>query len=267
MRKKRQKIKILLAEDNYINQQMALKVLEKQGHRVEVAGNGKEALDLLGQGSFDLVLMDVQMPVMDGLEATREIRNMESDPQSSIPIIAMTAHAMKGDREKCLEAGMDDYISKPIDFEELIEKVAKWHGNNEGSGKNNGLKNKTGHVSRTEDDPPVDVKKVLERAMGDKAFLEKMLKHFTENAPLRVKTIEELMSRKDTEKLEKEAHTLKGAAANMSIDRIASIAFRLEQMGRDGDLSNGGVVLHELKQELQSLNSFLSQPECMAVEG
>ena len=125
---------ILLAEDNIVNQKMAVRMLEKRGHRTVVASNGREAIEKLKEELFDLVLMDIQMPEMDGLTATREIRKwkMENrnsedskgghqDQVSNIPIIAITAHAMKGDREKCLEAGMDDYVTKPIKAEELFE--------------------------------------------------------------------------------------------------------------------------------------------------
>lgn len=124
--RQRQRLSILLAEDNFINQQMALKVLEKLGHSVTVAENGQEALDQVEKGPFDLVFMDVQMPVMDGLNATRAIREKENGPATRIPIIAMTAHAMKGDKERCLEAGMDDYISKPVDPQALQSVIEKW---------------------------------------------------------------------------------------------------------------------------------------------
>ena len=114
---------ILLAEDNEVNQMLATRMLEKRGHHVVVVGNGKEALARLNSHHFDLVLMDVQMPQMDGLEATRNIRATERELGGHIPIIAMTAHAMKGDRERCLEAGMDGYVSKPIQIRELLQAI------------------------------------------------------------------------------------------------------------------------------------------------
>ena len=112
-------LRILLAEDNLINQKMAVRMLEKCGHSVTVANNGREVLELLEQQTFDLILMDVQMPEMDGLEASRIIRQREQNTGNHIPIVAMTAHAMKGDRERCLAAGMDGYVAKPVRFEEL----------------------------------------------------------------------------------------------------------------------------------------------------
>jgi CheY-like chemotaxis protein len=110
---------VLLAEDNTVNQRLATRLLEKRGHRVTVANNGQEAISLLERSSFDLVLMDVQMPLIDGLEATRIIRKREKETRTHMPIVALTAHAIKGDEERCIEAGMDSYLAKPIRPEEL----------------------------------------------------------------------------------------------------------------------------------------------------
>ncbi|HEX9255976.1 MAG TPA: response regulator, partial [Candidatus Angelobacter sp.] len=118
-------LRILLAEDNPVNQHFAVRMLEKMGHLVAVAQTGKEALGVLRTGKFDLVLMDLQMPEMDGFAATREIRRAEQDGQDHMPVIAMTAHAMKGDREECLAAGMDDYLAKPINSEELRQVIER----------------------------------------------------------------------------------------------------------------------------------------------
>ncbi|MBF0225534.1 MAG: response regulator, partial [Desulfobacterales bacterium] len=126
----RKKFRILLAEDNPVNQKLALKLLEKKGYIVDIASNGKEAIEALEKNSYHLVLMDVQMPEMDGFEATHTIRDKESNVKNhDIPVIAMTAHAMKGDREKCINAGMDDYISKPIKTNELFEMLNKYLDN------------------------------------------------------------------------------------------------------------------------------------------
>ncbi len=117
-------LRILLAEDNRINQKLAVRTLEKMGHTVIIANDGREALSMLETGTFDLVFMDIQMPFLDGIAATKEIRDGEKQTRRHIPIIAMTAHAMKGDREKCLECGMDGYVSKPIHRTQIEEAIA-----------------------------------------------------------------------------------------------------------------------------------------------
>jgi two-component system, sensor histidine kinase and response regulator len=126
----RPRLRILLAEDNVVNQRVAIHILEKGGHTVALAGSGKEALNALAGSEFDVVLMDVQMPEMDGLEAAAAVRQQEQGGARHIPIIAMTAHAMTGDRDRCLAAGMDDYISKPIRARELLQVVAKYGSQN-----------------------------------------------------------------------------------------------------------------------------------------
>jgi len=119
----RKRFRVLVVEDNAVNRRVAYYLLEKQGHQVTEVENGKEALSALEKNIFDLILMDVQMPVMDGFEATAEIRKREQSAGSHTPIVAMTAHAMKGDRDRCLEAGMDDYVSKPLNPKELSIKI------------------------------------------------------------------------------------------------------------------------------------------------
>jgi len=118
------RLRILLAEDNLVNQTLAVRLLEKQGHEVVLALTGKEALDKIEESRFDVVLMDVQMPEMDGLAATRELRRTEEETGGHLPVVAMTAYAMKGDRERCLEAGMDAYLPKPINSRELFQAIA-----------------------------------------------------------------------------------------------------------------------------------------------
>ncbi|MHB8056152.1 MAG: response regulator, partial [Candidatus Aminicenantales bacterium] len=121
--KARQQYNVLLAEDNIINQKLAVRILERRDHKVTVANNGAEVLELMDKEKFDLILMDIQMPKMDGYQATAAIRDKEIGTEKHMPIVAMTAHAMKGDREKCLESGMDDYISKPLKPYDLLKKI------------------------------------------------------------------------------------------------------------------------------------------------
>ena len=134
-------LRILLAEDNPVNQLVATRILEKQGYALEVASNGHEAIEILARQPFDLVLMDVQMPEMDGIETTKAIREKEARSDEHIPIVAMTAHAMKGDKERCLDAGMDDYVAKPIKAEDLLEVIHRFLGDSEAPGEDEGMKN------------------------------------------------------------------------------------------------------------------------------
>jgi two-component system sensor histidine kinase/response regulator len=160
-----------------------------------------------------------------------------------VPIIALTAHAMKEDREVCLKAGMDDYISKPINPQELLDKIERW----------------TGKEKATSPGPPVDLDKALERAMGDRAFLVRMFQEFTQGILGQIRSLRSAVEKGDGEALRKQAHSLKGAAKNLSAEGIASVALRLEQMGRDNDLSAGKQALGDLEAEVVSLKEYMSQ--------
>jgi CheY-like chemotaxis protein len=257
----RRKLRILLVEDNQINQQMALRLLEKQGHIVTLADNGKAAVEVLSHHPFDVVLMDVQMPEMDGLEATRIIRNPDSAVlHHDVPIIAMTAHAMKEDREMSLAAGMNDYISKPTNPDDLSEKIAKCGNGNKGRAPSRGQDNPR---QTTGDAPPVNLEKALARVMGDKAFLQEMLEQFTGMVSSHLEPMRAAIAQGDGETIARQAHSLKGSAANLSAEKIADTALRLENMGRQGDLSYADPILGELESELGRLKAFVSQCEWM----
>ena len=254
----KQGVRILLAEDNQINQRMAVTLLEKLGHSVTVANNGKEAVKLIEQRNFDLVLMDVQMPIMDGFTATKKIRELNSERQN-IPVVAMTAHAMKQDRERCLDAGMDDYISKPVDPEKLNEVVGKWSKR----------RNKGVEVEHRSDDlkhddnqsiceSPIDMEAALKRAMGDKSFLEELILQFTEDLPDEIKALSEALNRKDAESITERAHSIKGTAANLGAEGIAKAALQLEEAGREGNLADGVNILDNLNDEFGRLAKFAS---------
>jgi len=257
----RRKLRILLVEDNQINQQMAMRLLEKQGHIVTLAENGKVAIEVLTHHPFDVVLMDVQMPEMDGLEATRTIRNPDSAVlHHDIPIIAMTAHAMKEDREMCLAAGMNDYLSKPIDPHDLSEKIAKSGNGNKAGAPVTGQGNPR---QTTEAAPPVNLEKALVRVMGDRAFLQEMLEQLTGMVSSHLEPMRAAIAQGDGETIARQAHSLKGSAANLSAERIADTALRLEDMGRQGDLAHADPILGELESELGRLKAFVSQCEWM----
>jgi two-component system sensor histidine kinase/response regulator len=254
----RGRLTILLAEDNIVNQRLAVKILEKRGHRVVVASNGKEAIEKLEGERLDLVLMDVQMPEMDGLEATKAIRNSESGIRN-IPIVAMTAHAMKGDRERCLAAGMDDYVSKPINAEELFNVIEKLADTLRAKGKN-GEK----MVPASKDNAPVakdifDLPKTLEVVDGDKDFFQEIVNLFLENLPDSIAQIREAIAKGDSNALNEAAHSLKGSVGNFGAKRAFEAAYRLELMGREGKLSEVDAALSELEKELADLEAAMKK--------
>ena len=229
---------ILLAEDNVVNQKLAIRILEKHGHTVVLAGNGREAIAALDRESFDLVLMDVQMPEMDGLEATAAIREKEKNTGAHIPIIAMTAHAMKGDRERCLDAGMDGYVPKPIEVAKLYETIESI-------------------ASTTLHDDVIDMDEVIERVAGDVELLSEMVELFLDDCPRLLSQIRESIVHRDSEILERSAHTLKGSVGNFSAAPAFEAAYRLEKMGRDGDIAHAEEAYTALEGELKRLQPVL----------
>ena len=258
----RRKIRILIAEDNIVNQMVALNILKKLGFRADAVANGKEAVEALEMIPYDLVLMDVQMPEMDGFEATKEIRKREKDSKR-VSIIAMTAHAMKEDREQCLEAGMNDYVSKPVEPQKLLEAIERQLSGSAqvaGSVSTKKVIEKQGiPQDKKQENPPIDLKKAVKRAMGDKEFLKEMLEQFTISMPVQVQALKTAIEEGNAEALQREAHTLKGSAANLSADNIAVAALRLEQMGREKDLTAGEQRFGELEAELTRFEAYLDR--------
>ncbi len=203
-------LEVLLAEDNRVNQTLVTALLTKRGHRVTVATTGRQVLDRLDSDPYDLVLMDVQMPDLDGLEATRIIRSQESGTGRRVPIVAMTAHVMAGDRERCLQAGMDDYVSKPMEASELFGAIARVLSG-EGAG--------GGHV------PPVfDRVVALHHVGGDPTLLQSLVTMFAEQGTTRLSLVEQALRSGDAVRLEKEIHALKGTAATLGMGRLRDAA-------------------------------------------
>jgi CheY-like chemotaxis protein len=230
-------LRILIAEDNPVNQRVAAGILEKRGHSVAVVGDGREAVTALAGGavgSFDVVLMDVQMPEMDGLDATAAIRAREKGGSAHVPIVAMTAHAMEGDRERCLAAGMDGYVSKPVEADRLIEAVESAAGTF---------------------DPAV----AAARLGGDPRLLRELLDLFLADCPSMVSKIRMAIESSDAEALRRAAHALRGSVANFAATRPVEIARKLEQMGIDGDLSGAQTALRELVDALDDFRREASK--------
>jgi CheY-like chemotaxis protein len=256
---------VLLVEDNIVNQRVASTLLEKYGHCVVVANNGKEAIEALACQQFDVVLMDVQMPQVDGIQATAVIRENERTTGRHIPIVAMTAHAMEGDRERFLHAGMDAYISKPIKVKELFEIVQRLAPRTDSG------KSEARHVCGWEEPPNretpathgdaevLDLAALRARLEDDMDLLEEMIELFLETSPQLFTEVENAMAIRDASQLASSAHTLKGVLQNMCAERCARLALRLETCGRSGDIELADVSWNALQNEWGQLQTALQQ--------
>lgn len=246
IRERKKRLKILLVEDNPVNQKLAVSLLEKRGYSVRVAGNGKLAFQALEKDSFDLILMDVEMPEMNGIEATKIIREREKSTGTHIPIIAMTAHAMNGDRERCMAAGMDAYMSKPVSSEALFSIIEKYAGGHPGD-------------EETGDKEPVDTAKLMERMGGDKELLGELVALFLDESPRLLAQIREAVINNQPEILRTAAHSLKGSVGNFAAPEAAAAASRLETIGKSGVINEAGEALDALERELERVQTMLSQ--------
>jgi PAS domain S-box-containing protein len=245
----RSRLQVLVAEDNQINQLLATRVFEKLGHRVTVVSNGREALTAVQAGNFDLIAMDVQMPEMDGLEATIAIRVWEKTAGTHVPIMAMTAHAMKGDRARCLAAGMDGYTSKPIRIGELEHAIAQL------TSPLNSAKLPAPETNQA--DGLIDHAALLAGVDGNRQLLRKLVRLFLADCPRRLAEIKQAIRRGDAGALRISAHTLKGSVGNFAAKNALAAAQRLEIMGRDGNLDNAGEARMTLESELARLTEEL----------
>ncbi len=233
------KARILLAEDNVTNQQVALGILQKLGLRADAVANGEETITALEIIPYDLVLMDVQMPVMDGLKATRQIRNPDSKVlDHDIPIIAMTARAMQGDRERCLEAGMCDFIPKPIDAMALIGVLDKWLPQpKEEAGKTREERiEKSLPLEQTKGPSIWDKAGMLRRLMDDEDLARTVISGFLGDIPQQIVLLKNSLEANDAPLSDRIAHTIKGASANVGGERLRAVAFEIEKDSKAGNL-------------------------------
>jgi two-component system sensor histidine kinase/response regulator len=260
LREQSRPLRVLLAEDNLVNQRVASRMLARQGHAVTIACNGREALALLEQQPFDVVLMDVQMPLMDGFEATASIRRNEQATGKHIPIVALTAHAMKGDQERCLAAGMDRYLSKPVQAKELQETIAALvpenvaqdpvAGNTSGP---KGIPSNAATAAPTLSRLGVD-RAALDRTLdGDAGLLKELVEIMAVESPRHLARISAAIAAQDAKALRDSAHALKGAVANFCCASAVDAALRLELMGRDARLTDADIAFTELRGELAAL--------------
>ncbi|MDF1554316.1 MAG: MASE3 domain-containing protein [Deferrisomatales bacterium] len=233
---------VLLAEDNEINQALTEALLRKRGWTVTSVQDGRMALEVLRTGTFDVVLMDVQMPAMDGLEATRLLRERESGGDRRVPVVGLTAHAMKGDRERCLTAGMDDYLSKPVDPEELYGVVSRWVD-----------------LSRQARPSPADLSKVLAATNHDHGLVGGLVRTFLEECPRYREGLRECVAKRDAENLERTAHRFRGSAIIFGARALCELTHKLEGLGELACLDEAHEVLHRWEAELDAVAAWLTR--------
>lgn len=242
---------ILLAEDNPVNQIFISELLEQQGHTVITAHTGRRAVKALKEREVDVVLMDIQMPEMDGIEATRIIRQSgNGTAKRDVPIIALTAHALKGDRERFLKAGMNDYLSKPVGLEELTASLAKVLGH-----KGEKPATKPPETPKAEDAAreTLDYPWLLEKARGNKDFLARLFNAFVTDQPKSLAAVEEALLAKDLDRLGFLAHSLKGAAATMGAGELRAACLALEKSSKAGDEAEAERNYQAIKQAMDAV--------------
>ena len=273
---------ILLAEDYPTNQEVALAHLREAGYQVDLAEDGHQAVEAFKNKKYDLILMDIQMPVMDGYEATKAIRRLENDLKrpgragasektESIPIIAMTGHAVTGYKEKCLRVGMDDYMTKPLGRKNLLAMVRRWTREIDDCRlKNEDWKNRdypkqpspgTRQLSidnsQLKGGAPMDFQKALDEFKGNREILVEVLAGFLKTVRLQINTMQGAIRSKDAEALWKEAHSIKGGAANLVAKELSRLALELEQTGKAGALENAIEALDPFEKEFQRLEDYV----------
>jgi PAS domain S-box-containing protein len=261
---------VLLAEDSPVNQKLVIGLLERQGHRVTVVGTGKQAVRMLEGRSFDLVIMDIQMPEMDGLEATKAIRARESRAGTHVPIVAMTAHAMKDDRDRCLAAGMDEYIAKPVRAKHLFETIygvvaaaRRASAAKESQRQTQGppLPTPTGseppRPALVDNDGDVDLGEALTSLQGDAELLRGIIEAFLQETPTLLGDLRSALADQDIESLRRTAHTLKGALGHLHADRAAAVARQLECRAGEGGTADLERLIVQLESEVVRLTPVL----------
>jgi CheY-like chemotaxis protein len=238
-------LRILLAEDNLVNQRIARAILERAGHAVTIAADGKAAVAAVATALFDLVLMDMEMPEMSGTDATAAIRSRELLHGGHVAIIALTAHKTDGDRQRCLDAGADGYVPKPIDRNDLFDEIDAVVARSR-----NPISRRHERIASTWED-------LLTLVDGNQPLLRELIELFVQDAPRLLDGIREDLAKGDAPAVGRGAHTLKGSASNFGASRVVAAAKRLEARAQEGDLHTAAQILVSLESELNSLMSTL----------
>ena len=253
-------LRILLAEDNPVNQTLAVALLKKHGHLVSLASNGIEAVDLNETQTFDVILMDVEMPEMDGLAATNEIRKRESAGRRT-PIIALTAHAIEGDRQRCLDAGMDDYVSKPIEPDSLFAAIARQSAMSAEAAIDKSHFTSSEPTANSDADSlhVLDSDSLMNRIDGNLHLLERLIGIFADSSSRYIDEISSALDASNADAVATTAHTLKGAVANLGGNRAAERARQLEFAGRENKLGDAGELLSHVVSEIAAFELELRE--------
>jgi CheY-like chemotaxis protein len=246
-------VRLLLAEDNVINQKVAVKILDKLGYSVDVASSGREAVEAAALRRYDLILMDVQMPERDGFEATAAIRAREQESGIRTPIVAMTAHVMSGDRARCIEAGMDDYLPKPISAQAISAILTRYI--------------EPSHPPVTDESAPLgdtmiaafDKDELLERLEGDSELCRELAHEFVNDFLRRQDVLRAAIAQRDARAVELQAHTIKGASSAMCASAMAAMAAKLEDAGRTKELASAEQIMSTLGEAFAALCKRFSE--------
>jgi len=246
--------RVLLAEDNEINQKVACAILAKMGIAPDIASNGFEAVKKLEKNRYDLVLMDIQMPVMDGFEATKLIRDRNSKVlDHDVRIIAMTAHALKGDRVKCLDAGMDDYVAKPVKPKDLSDAINRQLSGQASTARELQPEPADEPVQEPANSAVFDMEILMQRVFGDREFLKELIDIFLKDTPVHINALRTAYRAKELTELQRLAHTIKGSSGNFAAGNLQKAALSLEQTCKAGDIKNAGTLIDAVEREFEVL--------------
>ena len=256
------RLNILLADDNLAGQLIGRRALEKMGHTVQLAGNGREALQQVEAGNIDLVLIDVEMPEMDGLEATRQIRQREAGSGRHLPIVAVTAYAMTEDQERCLAAGVDGYLAKPFSPATLATAIDAFWSSVSTAPSATSLPAAGQAVEEAATASSVNLSAALEVVDGDRDLLRESVRIFLAQDYVRqLADLREAIEHRDALMVKRAAHGIKGAVASFGGWPARDLALRLETMGREENLAAASSVLHELEAEIDRFAAFYARPD------
>ena len=247
-------LRVLLAEDNVVNQKVGGAILEKIGCNYDVVGDGDQALDALKTNKYDIVLMDVQMPVKGGLEAAREIR--EDSRWAQLPVIAMTGHATESDRRACLDAGMNDYLAKPVSVADIASMIHRW------AGRQGVVTDSEIQMNNPTEGTPKDVldtEKAIDMIGGDMELLKEILDIFVADLPRKLDDLRAGISTGDATLVKRAAHSLKGSSSNICAEGVRKIAADMEQLAGDGDLATAASKMPSLESELARLKEAIGK--------